>query len=552
MTNTRKQPYGDQPAGPEVDVDVVIVGSGPSGMVAASILGRHWRVAVIERHPVPYGLPRAGSIDHEILRILQGIEAHQPLLDDGVVLPEYRWVNGQGEILFAFSPETYVSQSGFPWGVMMYQPVLEDAVRASMARCGRNVQVFMGWNAVKLEQDGSSVSVLMQAQDEEGDLRECRVTGTYLLGADGARSTVRESLGLTRTDIGFSEDWLDVDLKLLRPLERDIDGQFCDPKRPTYVGSLGKRHHRFEFALLPGESWSDLERPEKAWELIEPHGITAEDMEIVRQVVYRFEAKVADTWRSGRAFLLGDAAHTMPPHLGMGLCSGVRDAANISWKLDLVLRGEADDSLLDEYERERRPNAEQWVADSVRVGRISCTLDAAEAAERDARLLAGDIPAVVPAPISEGVLQRDPQGEVREPVGRLALQATVSDGSTSGLLHDVVGQGFILLGRNIHASQLRDPEVESVLHRFDVTVGAFDLQDPSDRAISLTDVDHAYADFFDAHDVDAIVIRPDYFVFGVAKRGSGVAEVLRDLSASIAPGRALAEVGPAATHGVGA
>ena len=540
MTQPR---YGDEPAGSTVDVDVVIVGCGPSGMVAAALLGRHWRVAVVERHPEPYGLPRAGSIDHEILRVLQGIDAHQPLIDDGVVLPEYRWINGEGQVLFAFSPETYTSQSGFPWGVMMYQPVLEDALRASLSSRGSNVQIFMGWEAVSLGQDASGVAVEMRRVSPGDGVETFNVRGRYLLGADGARSTVREQLGLTRTDIGFSEDWLDIDLRLLRPLPRDIDGQFCDPARPAYVGSLGKRHHRFEFMLLPGESWEEMERPEKAWELIAPHGITPEDMSIVRQVVYRFEAKVADSWRSGRCFLLGDAAHTMPPHLGMGLCSGVRDAANISWKLDLVLRGNADDSLLDAYETERRPNAVQWVADSVRVGRISCTLDPQAAARRDEELLSGNIPTVTPVPLLDGALQRGSDGSVQVPCGTLAPQAVVSDGETTGLLHDVIGQGFLLIGRNLDAATFEDPEIADLLRRFDVRICDFTNSPTPKEVTALDDVDGRYADFFDTHHVNAILVRPDYYIYGVAKGPVDVADLLRGFEQTMRQGRAPAGAG---------
>ena len=98
------------------------------------------------------------------------------------------------------------------------------------------------------------------------------------------------------------------------------------------------------------------------------YGIGPEDIEPIRQIVYTFEARIAERWRDGRVFLIGDAAHTMPPHIGQGLCSGMQDAGNLAWKLDLVLRGVTEDSLLDTYEVERRPHVTSWIEVSLAVG----------------------------------------------------------------------------------------------------------------------------------------------------------------------------------------
>lgn len=506
------------------DFDVVIVGGGPTGLVAAAILGRRWRVLLVERHPQPYGLPRAGHIDHEIMRILQGIGAHRPLIDDGVTNAAYRWFNGDGKLLIEFRRGTSVS--GFNSDYMMYQPVFEDAVTEAIRDRAKGVEVRLGWTAFSLAEDGDGVEV--ELASTLGDQPNQRVRATYLLGADGARSTIRGLLGVTRTDLGFAEDWLDVDVRLLRPLEGEMYGQYCDPARPAYIGSLGKRHHRFEFARLPGETSEELERPETAWKLLAGYGVGPDDVEIVRQVVYTFEARVADSWSRGRVYLMGDAVHTMPPHFGQGLCSGVRDSANLAWKLDLVLAGAADESILDTYEAERKPHADTWVDNSVRVGRISCTLDVDAAQARDERILGGDVPSFPRPGLVAGVLQGvSPGVEPVPPVGMIAPQPIISDGAKTGLLHDLVGHGFVLVYRgqlDLNESQ------ERTFRRLDVTI--VPVRD-NGTGLGYIDVNGTLSEYFDEYGIDAFLIRPDYYVYGVTPAGSTPAGILDDLRSDV-------------------
>ena len=140
------------------------------------------------------------------------------------------------------------------------------------------------------------------------------------------------------------------------------------------------------------------------WSLLAPW-FTPADGTLVRQAVYEFRGRLASTMRADRALLAGDAAHTMPPFMGQGLCSGVRDAANVAWRLDLILRGLADDRLLDGYTTERRPQNEWIVNLSTEMGRVSCTLDARAAADRDAALRAADAPPTLGLPpLQEGTL----------------------------------------------------------------------------------------------------------------------------------------------------
>ena len=214
------------------------------------------------------------------------------------------------------------------------------------------------------------------------------VEGDWLWGCDGARSLTRKTLGIELEDLEFDQPWLVVDTMLKRDVELpDVALQVCDPARPTtFIPSSG-RHRRWEFMLMPGETAADLEHEETYWPLLESW-VTRDDTEVIRAVVYSFHAVIAKEYRSGRAFILGDAAHQMPPFLGQGMCAGIRDAANLAWKLDLVRQGLADDSLLDTYYEERAPHVRAIIARAVQAGRIIQTTDATVAASRDRMFLA--------------------------------------------------------------------------------------------------------------------------------------------------------------------
>ena len=160
----------------------------------------------------------------------------------------------------------------------------------------------------------------------------------YVVGCDGANSTVRELVGGTVTDLGFFYDWLIVDVALHEPRVYDpINLQVCEPGRPTTAVSGGPGRRRWEFMRLPGETIEELDDEARAWELLAPWDVTPGNATLERHAVYRFQARWADRWRFGNVLLAGDAAHLMPPFAGQGMCSGLRDAANLAWKLDLVL-----------------------------------------------------------------------------------------------------------------------------------------------------------------------------------------------------------------------
>ncbi len=503
--------------------DVVIVGRGPVGLAMAAMLAQDGHsVAVVERHRDLYGLPRAGHIDHEIVRILQSLGAAGPVLADSYPTTEYVWKNAAGETLLEFDWGAK-GISGYNSDYMHFQPIMEQALGDRVA-ASRLVVEHCGWELTDFRDAGVGVDLTLRAAapgpaPSGGDAEVRVIRGRYLVAADGANSTIRRRLGIERDDLGFNERWLVVDVRKKRPFALAFDcGQICDPARPVTVLPLGKRHRRWEWAMLPGETAEELERPETAWRLLADWNVTPEDAEIVRQLVYTFEARLATEWRRGRVFLMGDACHTMPPFMGQGMCSGLRDARNLAWKLDLVLRGAAPDALLDTYQQERLPHARDWTVISLEAGKIPCTLDPEVARERDARFRAGWRPPMPDFPkLEAGILDPDGRGHAPALVGQLALQGRVGRAGTVDLF-DAVFQpkGFTVVStvadpRSVlSAAQLRG------LERLRTTfahVGA-----PGTPGADAADVDGTYRDHFDRHGIAALVARPDFYVFGAVPR----------------------------------
>jgi 2-polyprenyl-6-methoxyphenol hydroxylase-like FAD-dependent oxidoreductase len=483
--------------------DVVQIGLGPVGLTMAALVGQSGHtVAVCEKQHDLYGLPRAGHIDHEIVRIL-----------------------GTPGI------------SGWNSDYMQYQPILESALSERIAADPR-VEVMMGWQAVDfVEHDDHVEVVVARTAVVPGEPRpvvtgEQRVLrGRYVIAADGANSGVRRFLGIERDDLGFNERWLDVDARKKRELRFDFDcGQRCDPARPTTILPLGKRHRRWEWALLPGESVQEFERPETAWRLLGELGVGPDDVEIVRQIVYTFEARTAVEWQRGRFFLIGDAAHTMPPFMGQGMCSGMRDAKNLAWKLDLVLRGLAPEALLATYEQERRPHAHDWTVISLEAGKVPCTTDPEAARERDARFAAGWRPPLPDFPqLVGGVLHRDVAGGPVAPAGELGLQARVERAGRVELFDDAFGAG----ARWQVISPRCDPRtlLEDADREFLEGLGAvFAHVGPGGDA---EDADGAYATYFAQRRIAVVVNRPDFYVFGAARAPQDLAQLVGALRAHV-------------------
>ena len=322
-----------------------------------------------------------------------------------------------------------------------------------------------------------------------------------------------------------------MDLVPTGPMAFDFDnGQVCDPARPHCLFQLGQRHRRFEFAALPGEDPGRLAETDAAWELMAPYGVTPANAEIERHAVYTFGSSVAERWRAGRVFLIGDAAHLMPPFMGQGMCTGIRDAMNLAWRLHLVLDSTAAERLLDSFETERAPHAEALVRMSVAAGEVSCTFDPAVAAVRDEAFRSGTMPPPPPFPILEAGLLA---GGADPLAGRLAPQGRVRLGDRVGRFDDLIGSGWVLLSPAPVADRV-NANARALLDRLSARIVVAD---------EAMDVDGYYRDYFEQEGIAAILYRPDFYIFGSASRPEDVPLLLGRLT-SLFPVRSRAP-GPA-------
>jgi 2-polyprenyl-6-methoxyphenol hydroxylase-like FAD-dependent oxidoreductase len=516
----------------QVDFDVAIVGYGPVGQALAALLGRAGhRVAVFERFQEIYRMPRAVHLDHEIMRLLQSLGLAHVLADELVPVDDYRWFGADGELLMRFE-RSGLAPSAWDTDYMFFQPELERAID-SHACAPAGVTVQRGWAAEGLEQSNERVELTLRrvTEEEPGRLAltgETRiVSARWVVGADGANSFVREASGITRRDLGFQERWLVVDAEpydMAALAHLPIASQHCDPSRPTTVIQSGPRHRRWEFMLLPDEQASDFEDAERVWALLEPW-YRPQDGALTRSAVYEFRSMLADRMRDGRVLLVGDAAHLTPPFLGQGLCSGLRDAANVAWKLDLVLRDLATARLLDTVDRERQPQNEAIIRLAIELGKVLCQLDPQAAAERDKMLrAAGPPPPLELAPLTAGLLHQ-PIGEPDPLAGTLSVQGVVEREGREGRFDDVVGGGFQLIAAGGDPLAGLSDRQRTLLDTLEVAVASLDPAAPH----GVSDCDGRLTAWLSEHNAHAVLVRPDFYVFGGAASPEAVPALLDDL-----------------------
>ncbi|HTF35827.1 MAG TPA: bifunctional 3-(3-hydroxy-phenyl)propionate/3-hydroxycinnamic acid hydroxylase [Myxococcota bacterium] len=505
--------------------DVAIVGYGPVGQTLAILLGeRGANVGVFEKQAAPYPMPRAVHFDHEIGRILQAAGIADDLVGRTEPAPIYEWRNAAGETLLRFGRDTGTSLSGWPESNMFAQPELE-ALLDARARSLSSVTVVRGCEVVAVRPGSEEVELGVVGPHGQ----ERPVRARYVAGCDGANSFVRSHLGARVTDLGFFFDWLIVDIiphekRVWEPL----NWQLCDPARPTTLVSGGPGRRRWEFMRLPGESIEELNSEKTAWRLLEPWGVTASTATLERHALYRFQARWVDTWRKGRLLLAGDAAHQMPPFAGQGLCSGIRDAANLAWKLDLVLAGKAGEALLDTYPSERIPQVRAVIEFSMALGKVICVPDPDDAAARDARMIAaaksvGLSPPLPPPALGPGLfVPRDPLA------GQLFLQDRVRHGARTGLFDDVVGRGWTLLSPHCDPATQLAPELAA----FFASLGGISAWVGNDGPV--VDVNGSYARWFSRAGVAVVLQRPDFYVFGTGPLEDGARRLVSTLRERLA------------------
>ncbi len=520
--------------------DVAVIGFGPAGATCANLLGKLGvRTLVVDKSRTVYDMPRAFAIDHEIMRVFQDIgvaEAIEPYTRP-FTPSEYYGVDGQLIKRLGSVPPPY--PLGWPPNLVFTQPPVEAVLRAHAATWP-SVTVALGEELVGLAQTNEHATLDLQADDGRTRMVEAR----YVIGCDGAWSTLRTLSGLQYIDLEFDEPWLVVDLHVnQRGLAKlpEVSVQYCDPARPATYLIGPDDHRRWEIMVMPGEDRTEMEKEENVWRLLS-RWISPEDATLWRRASYQFHALVAGEWRNARAFIAGDAAHQQPPFTGQGMCQGVRDVANLSWKLERVLRGKSGDALLDTYAIERREHVRRLTTVIKGIGRVICERDLDAARVRDQRMLAEAGGKVVTQarqdlipPLSSGLLSPSPHAAN----GTIFPQPRIRQSAGTALLDTVAGTGFRIVANDkaiiagLHGATLSRLDVQLVHVAANASAMNADGQLPN-GIVFVTEIDDVVNSWFQRHRCSAAIVRPDHYVFGVAANKHELERQIEALSAGLA------------------
>jgi 2-polyprenyl-6-methoxyphenol hydroxylase-like FAD-dependent oxidoreductase len=519
----------------DTEAPVLIAGGSLAGLTTAAFLAQHGvRAVVVERHRGTAIHPRAAFLYQRSMEILRGIgieeavrrKSFEQFEPDGAIMSveslagrELNWdVAHFNEAVRDLSPTERL---------FITQDALEPMLNARAKELGADLR--FGTELTSWEQDADGITGVIRERDTD---RTSTVRARYLVAADGGRSPIRERLAIPMAGHGLLSRSVTIYFRAeIEPLLRGRNLSVILVRNPTLRGFF-RIEKPYRSAFLVVHMLGDPDDPiTDVWDLTEERcvelirvGLGSDDLPIDVEAVHRWEcrADVAESFRRDRIFLVGDAAHVMPPYGGFGGNVAIQDGHNLAWKLAMVLNGTAGPDLLATFEPERRPVSELTVEQAymryVLRGALYLQGTLTQPFVKDDDLDLGyryRSAAVIPDGEDGDARVHDDPRESRGRPGTRAPHVVLRRGAEEISSHDLLGRSFVLLTgpdgtawRDGGRRAATDLGVDLDVH----TIGeAGDLRDPG-------------GDFLAAHGITAsgaVLVRPDGFVAWRARRAAG-------------------------------
>ena len=346
--------------------DVAIVGFGPTGGTLANLLAlQGFSILIIEKEKSFYPLPRAVHFDDEIMRVFQTIGITDKFLKHTIINKGTKFVNSKNQVVLDWPRPRSITENGWYPSYRFHQPDLERKLRRRL-KDFKKVSIMQNTKVNSLKEEKNSVKICIENINNN---KISEIRAKYIIGCDGARSTIRKQIKAKFQNLGFTQKWAVVDL-ILKKNKKELPDrtiQYSNSKRPaTYCRNVGKRR-RWEFAINNNESEKKVLSNSYIWNFLKPWLKPSEAL-MERKTIYTFQSAISKKWKKGRVFLAGDAAHLMPPFMGQGMCAGVRDASNLAWKIAYCLKNNHSEKLLNTYQSERYSNVIEYIKTTVKMG----------------------------------------------------------------------------------------------------------------------------------------------------------------------------------------
>jgi len=522
------------------DVDVLIVGAGPVGLTLANVLGLQGvNTLVVDERDSLIDYPRGVGLDDEALRTFQAIGLVDAILPHTVPNQILRFFDAKRRLLVEMAPPD--ARFGWPKRNGFVQPMVDAELLRGLDRF-EHVTVRWGAQMTTCAEDADGVDAELSTGD--------RVRARYLVGCDGGRSATRHLMGVSFGGTTSSTRWVVIDLAN-DPLGHPNSEVGADPERPYVSISIAHGIRRFEFMIHADESDELAADPAFVAKLMSTFVPHPEQVDIIRHRVYTHHSRIAGSFRKRRLMVAGDAAHLMPVWQGQGYNSGIRDAANLGWKLAAVVNGQAGDALLESYDVERRKHARAMIDLSTMVGRVISPTNRRVAALRDKVIRAASIVPTLKSYVLEmrfKPMPRYEQGAVvhagNSPapgsvVGTLFIQPRVDTRDQRDvLLDDVIGPWFAVLCWNNNPRRLLGEREFAQWKALGAKFIAlrpqtqlhWDGKDGPDPDVAVVgDRTGALKKFFDTQTDSVLFLRPDRCIAGAC-----IAQRAPDLSADLA------------------